>query len=178
MQFDVQQLANKVGVTFDSVKTGRFADTLTISRPKTDEEMAIFQGLVDWIYGEFIQKVSDARNLTPAAVEEIAQGRVWSGEEAQRIGLVDEIGGLDAAIAKAAEMGGLGDNYRVTEYPRKLDLAEMIARLIGGDTTSIGSQAGVVGQLFEAVGTELRSLQAYNDPRGVYARLPMNLDIR
>jgi protease-4 len=72
--FDVKKLANDFGVTFDSVKTGRFADTLTISRPKTAAELAMIQRAVDWIYGEFIGKVAESRKLERAFVEEIAQG--------------------------------------------------------------------------------------------------------
>jgi protease-4 len=90
--FDVQKLANGLGFTFDSVKTGRFADTLTIARPKTEQELAIFQRMVDWIYEQFVAKVADARKLDRQVVEEIGQGRVWSGSEAVKLGLVDEEG--------------------------------------------------------------------------------------
>ena len=78
IQFDVQKLANDFGITFDSVKTGKFAGALTISRPKTPEEMAVLQRMVDWIYGQFIGKVAGGRKLAPEYVETIAQGRVWS----------------------------------------------------------------------------------------------------
>ncbi|MEO7799624.1 MAG: signal peptide peptidase SppA, partial [Opitutaceae bacterium] len=107
VQFDVQKLANGFGLTFDSVKTGKFADAITITRPKTAEEMAVFQNLVDWIYGEFVRKVAESRQLKRERVEEIAQGRVWSGVAAKELGLVDEIGGLDAALAYAAQKAGL-----------------------------------------------------------------------
>src|SRR5688572_17904237 len=130
IQFDVQKLANNVGITFDSVKTGKFADALTISRPKTPEELAVLQRMVDWIYSEFITKVAEARGIAPARVEEIAQGRVWSGSEAKNIGLVDELGGLDAAIKFAAEKAGLGSNYRLVEYPRQKELLEAIQEFI------------------------------------------------
>ncbi|MEX2045341.1 MAG: signal peptide peptidase SppA, partial [Opitutus sp.] len=82
MQFDVQRMANNFGITFDGVKTGKFADALTVTRPKTPEEMEIFQRMVDWIYAEFVTKVAEGRSLKRAAVEEIAQGWVWSGSEA------------------------------------------------------------------------------------------------
>ena len=107
LQFDVQRLAADFGVSFDTVKTGRFADALTITRPKTPEEMAVLQRMVDWIYGEFVAKVAEGRKLTPEQVEAIAQGRVWSGREALARGLVDEIGGLEAAVAHAAKRAGL-----------------------------------------------------------------------
>ena len=114
VQFDVKKLANEtLGLTFDSVKTGRYADLFTITRPKTAAELAVIQSMVDWIYDEFISKVAEARSLDRAVVQEIAQGRVWSGTQALQLGLVDELGGLDAALAHAASSAGLGDNYRV-----------------------------------------------------------------
>lgn len=178
IQFDVQKLANNFGVTFDSVKTGKFADALTISRPKTDEELAVFQRMVDWIYGEFVGKVSEARNLTREAVEEIAQGRVWSGAEAVKIGLVDELGGLEAAIGYAAEKAGLGPNYRLVEYPRQKELFEAIFDFIEKAAPRFAHSTGLSGQIAERVQSELRVLRSFQDPKGVYARLPLNLVIR
>ncbi|MGH7995698.1 MAG: signal peptide peptidase SppA, partial [Opitutaceae bacterium] len=78
MTFDIQKLAANFGITFDRVKTGKFADAMTITRPKTPEEMAHLQAMVDWIYNQFVDKVAQGRNLPVARVREIAQGRVWS----------------------------------------------------------------------------------------------------
>jgi protease-4 len=178
MQFDVKKLANNFGVTFDSVKTGKFADALTIARPKTPEELAVLQRMVDWIYQEFITKVAEGRKLTPQEVEAIAQGRVWSGQEAQKIGLVDELGGLDAAIAFAAEKAGLGGSYRVQEYPRQKELIEAIQEFFEKAAPGIAKSTGVRGQIVERIESELRVLRSFNDPRGVYARLPLTLNIR
>jgi protease-4 len=130
LQFDVQKLANNVGLTFDVVKTGKYADVITITRPKTDDELAIFQNMVDWIYGEFIGKVAEARKLKKEDVQDIAQGRVWSGAEAKKLGLVDELGGLDDAIQFAVTKAGLGKNYRLIEYPQKKELVETIGELV------------------------------------------------
>lgn len=180
LQMDVKKLANDFGITFDSVKTGKFADSLTISRPKTAEEMAVLQRMVDWIYEEFITKVTEGRKLKRERVEEIAQGRVWSGAAAKEVGLVDEIGGLDAAVAFAAEKAGLGSNYRITEYPRKKELAEAIQELvekIAPDNTRI-KNGGIAAQLTRRIESELRMLKSFNDPQGLYARLPLDLAIR
>ncbi len=179
IQFDVKKLANDFGITFDSVKTGKFADAITITRPKTDEELAVFQRLVDWIYGEFVTKVAESRKLTRPFVEEIAQGRVWSGTEAKRLGLVDEIGGLDAALAYAAKQAGLGAGYELTEYPRKKDLSEVISEFLD-DMKSVGgarAREGVVGQVVQRITTELKALKSFNEPSGLYARLPVDLAI-
>jgi len=180
IQFDVQRLFSNLGITFDRVKTGKFADMVTVSRPKTDEEMAIFQRMVDWIYGEFIGKVADGRHLRRAYVEEIAQGRVWSGGQALRLGLVDEIGGLEPAIRYAGREAHLAPGFRVTEYPRKKDLAEALAELMGKlPPEAMRSDSGsIAGQVEQRMGEALESLRAYNDPQGVYARLPLGLDVK
>jgi protease-4 len=179
IQFDIQKLANSFGVTFDSVKTGKFADALTISRPKTPEELAVFQREVDWIYSQFIDKVSDGRHLKREVVEDIAQGRVWSGLEAQKLGLVDEMGGLTAAIAYAAQAAGLGPNYHLTEYPRKKDLGEVIQEFVDNlrPMSGVHSGSGVANRVLQRVATDLKTLDSFNDPLGLYARLPVGLEI-
>ncbi len=180
IQFDVKKLANDFGLTFESVKTGKFADALTITRPKTPEELAVLQNLVDWIYGEFVTKVADARKIKRETVEEIAQGRVWSGAEAKKLGLVDEIGGLDAAIKYAASKANLGTNYRLLEYPQKKELAEAIAELFEkfSPDSRAAARGDVVEKITERLKTELSTLRTFNDPKGVYARLPIDLSIR
>ena len=180
VQFNIQKLANDHGVTFDTVKTGKFADVLTISRPKTEAEMAVFQSMVDWTYSQFIAKVAEGRKLAPGRVEEIAQGRVWSGTDAKRIGLVDEIGGLDAAIRYAGKQAKLGEHFRVSEYPKPRTLAEAIAEMLGRFApSSLHIHAtGLVGEIADRVQHELDWLRAFNDPKGIYARMPVDLLIR
>ena len=179
LQFDIQKLAGNFGVTFDSVKTGRFADALTISRPKSPEELAVLQRMVDWIYGEFVAKVAEGRNLTPEKVEAIAQGRVWSGSAAVENGLVDELGGLDAAIAHAAEKAGLSGNYRLVELPRRKELLEVIQDFVERAAPgSTKSSTDVVAQISRRLAAELQVIRAFNDPHGVYARLPLTMVLR
>jgi protease-4 len=177
VQFDVKKLANDFGVTFDSVKTGKFADAITISRPKTDEELAVFQRMVDWIYGEFIRKVSEGRKLKREFVEEIAQGRVWSGSEAKQLGLVDELGGLDAAVAFAAEKAKLGTSYRLVEFPRQKELLEAVQEYLGKLVPENARAPGIAAQIARRIESELKILKSFNDPQGIYARLPLNLSI-
>jgi protease-4 len=176
--FNVQKLAGDLGVTFDVAKTGKFADTFTISRPKTDEEMALVQQQVDWTYGQFIGKVAEGRHLDRAAVEEIAQGRVWSGTEAKRLGLVDEIGGLDAALKFAVQKAQLGDNYRVVEYPRKKELTEIIVDWLQGAKREQTRSADALSRLMAQIKEQAKTLQEFNDPRGLYARLPMEMMVK
>ncbi len=180
MQFDVQKLAGDFGITFDRVKTGKYADVLTITRPKTEEEMAVMQRLVDWIYGEFKTKVAEGRKLKPDEVERIAQGRVWSGSEALKLGLVDEFGGLEVAVRYAAKQAGLGEGFRLIEYPEKRDLFQIVSDLVGRAVpdASRETEKGLVGQVEKRLESELRQLKAFNDPQGVYARMPIDLAIR
>ena len=178
MFFNVQKLANDLGVTFDVAKTGKFADIFTITRPKTSEELALFQHLVDWIYGQFVTKVSEGRHLDRATVEEIAQGRVWSGLEAKKLGLVDEIGGLDAALKFAAQKAKLGSQYRVVEYPRQKELTEIIADWLKGERHQETNGRDAVGQLLAQIKFQLKTLREFNDPSGVYARLPLEVTVK
>ncbi len=179
IQFDIKKLAGDFGITFDSVKTGKFADALTISRPKTPEELAVLQRMVDWIYGEFVAKVADGRKLSPEKVESIAQGRVWSGSDAMELGLVDELGGLDAAIAYAATKAGISGKYQLREYPRQKELLEAIQDFLEHVVpSSVRSRGGVAAKISERLEAEWKVLRAFNDPQGVYARLPLTFSIR
>jgi len=177
---NIQKIANDHGVTFDSVKTGKFADSLTITRPQTPQELEVIQKMVDWIYSQFVAKVAEGRRLPVSRVEEIAQGRVWSGIDAKRIGLVDELGDLDSAIKYAGERAGLGAHFRVTEYPRSRNLSEAIAEMLG-KVAPAGlhlHSTGLVGEITGRIESEFAWLRSLNDPRGVYARMPVDLVIR
>jgi protease-4 len=160
------------------VKTGQVADIFTISRPKTEAELAIFQKLVDWIYDQFTTKVAESRKLDKARVQEIAQGRVWSGIEAKQLGLVDEIGGLGSAIAYAAKKASLGTHYRVMEYPRRKQLAELINDLLRGMAPDQAGSDDAMMKLFGEFKGQVHVLLRCNDPRGVYARLPVNIVVQ
>jgi protease IV len=178
IHFDVKKLANDLGITFDGVKTGKYADIFTISRPKTESELAIFQGMVEWIYGEFINKVAEGRKLDSEDVRKIAGGRVWSGREAVKLGLVDELGGLDEAIAHAAEAAALGKDYDLVEFPQTQTFAEMLTSWLENVRPMQTKQSGLVSQVMAQVETQAKVLQQYNDPRGIYARMPLEIQVR
>jgi protease-4 len=170
-------LNDKLGLTFDTVKTAKFADIGTVARPKTEEELAIFQTMVDWVYDRFISKVAESRKLDRKVTEEIAQGRVWSGSEALKLGLVDELGGLAAAIKYAAQKAKLADDFRVAEYPRKKQFTEAFAEAFEGRRRE-QSITGPLGVFLREATDELQSLGKFNDPRGLYARLPFELRLK
>lgn len=107
---------NKLGVTFDGVKTSENADALTVTKPLTPVQRQYIQNEVDTIYYDFKSRVSDGRKKSMAYVDSIGQGRVWSGSRALQLGLVDRLGGLNDAIASAANLAKLKE-YRLREYP-------------------------------------------------------------
>lgn len=109
---------SKLGVTFDGVKTGPYADMMTVSRPLNPAERSIVQGSIDTIYADFKMRVQEGRKLQPAFVDSIAQGRVWTGSDAVKIGLVDRLGSFQDAINCAARMAKIKD-YRLKAYPEE-----------------------------------------------------------
>lgn len=176
--FNIQELGNENGITWDTVKIGQFADLNNNSRPKTEDELALIQNMVDSIYERFITNVATARNLPKEKVAEIAQGRVWSGVNAQELGLVDEITGIEGAIKFAAEKAELGDSWKVEEYPKSRSLEQRIFRSLSGVEAEIStSPVDPLTAEFQKLQQELTSLRAMNDPYGIYTRLPFNLRI-
>jgi protease-4 len=185
---NVKGLANRHGVTFDTVKTGRYADILTLSRPRTDAELAVLQRGTDAVYDAFIERVAQSRRLPVDSVRAIAEGRVWSGTQALRLGLVDSLGGLDAALRTAARLARITGDYDVREYPRVKTATERLTEFFEGSPSPVAARVskavtglstqGAAGELARDVVRELSLLSSYNDPRGLYARLPFILRIR
>jgi protease-4 len=116
---------NKLGITFDRVKTAEFADLGSVTRPLTEGERLIIQKEVNRIYNTFTKRVAEGRKKSQTYVNEIGQGRVWSGTEALKNGLVDRLGNINDAIRSAAKMAKLTD-YKVVEYPAQKDPFESI----------------------------------------------------
>ncbi|MEO1803001.1 MAG: signal peptide peptidase SppA, partial [Cyanobacteria bacterium J06629_2] len=175
---NIEEIANDNGITWDVVKTGKFADINSNVRPKTEAELAIYQKSVNKTYRLFLKKVSRYRNLPVEKVKEIARGRVWSGKEAVNIGLVDRLGGLESAIAYAAESAELGDSWQLEEYPQQNRFETQVIQHLF-DVKTLESQAEIdpVTAEFLKIRQELSMLSAFNDPSGVYARLPFNFEI-
>jgi protease-4 len=173
---NLKKLANDHGVTFDAVQTGALADIGTLSRPMTPEERAVLQNLIDYFYDGFVQRVAQCRNLTTNRVDEIAQGRVWSGADALKVGLVDDLGGLEQAITVAARDAKLGANYSIVEFPEKKSLLEGLSEALSGEKTPLAKHD--LGSRVAAKVTEgWRWLSSFDDPHGIYARLPFDLEL-
>ena len=163
---------NKLGITFDGEKTNKHADMFTVSRPLSDEEKRIIQGYIDEFYEGFKQRVADGRKMTVAQVDSISQGRVWTGTDALRLGLVDGIGGLEAAVQKAAELAGISD-YKRVELPKQKDLFQQIMEDLNGTARSwvaaqmLGEDAAMLKQYQKAKSAAERT--------GIQARMPFDL---
>lgn len=173
---EFSDVTKKIGVGVESVGSNKHSDMFSLMRPFDSEEIRFMQTSVEDIYERFVNLVAEGRGLEPARVDEIAQGRVWMGADALEIGLVDEIGTLEDAIAYAASLADLhsGDEYRVVGYPQPLSFMEEMMLSFGKG----GREPGILsGTPFEALGKAVGSLKA-REPGRVYARLPYALDIR
>ncbi len=173
--FNVQKLATDHGITFDSVTTTPFDLLGTISRPQSPAELAAIQRVIDKIYEEFIERVSNARKIPAEQVNEIAQGRVWAGSEALKLKLVDKAGGLREALAYIGAKVGLGEHPAFVEYPARKELEQRIAELLRSRQRPPVTKLGILSRALEEFKQDLNSLNSLNDPQHAYARLPIGI---
>lgn len=163
---------NKLGVTFDRVKTGKFSDIGTISRPLSEYERKVIQNEVEDIYQDFVEKAAEGRKMKFEDVDKVASGRVWTGEQAKENGLVDVLGDFDDAIRLAAKAARLGENYEIVYLPKQKDFFERILHDIETSVSAIFQQSSAT---FAVEKTYHDMVKKYN---GIQARLPFDLDIR
>jgi protease IV len=155
---------NKLGVVFDRVTTHKHSDYGAFTRTLDPAEAASIQNGVERTYKRFVDVVTQSRGFEkPEDVMQIAEGRVWSGTRAVELGLVDELGGLDRAISKAAEFAGLPDGYEVEIYPKSVDhLARLIEQLTEGSDAmeSLGISVNFDRSFLSKIIAQARSLPA------------------
>lgn len=161
---------NKLGITFDVAKTNKHGDIMTMFRPLTAEEKDIIQIGVENIYDDFITKVGEGRRMTKEQVDSIGQGRVWTGLDAKKIGLVDEIGGIDEAIAIAKDLAKL-DDYSLVDYPKLKDPFEqfMLSLTEGAETKIMKTYLGDNYKYYQKV-------QTMTTQSGYMTRMPYEID--
>lgn len=124
MLFNVQELMEeKIGINYETLKTHEYADLFDLTTPLTDDEQAIFEANIEQSYSTFLSVVAENRGMSVEQVDAVAQGRVYSGQQALEVGLVDVIGDIDDALRIAAEMAEIED-YKIETYPKKQDLFE------------------------------------------------------
>jgi protease-4 len=168
-------LTDKIGITFDEVNTNKNSSIGSMNRPMTEYERSVIQQGIEDIYYSFIKKVADSRGKTVEYIDSIGQGRVWCGTDALRLGLVDELGGLTAAIKGAAELAEISE-YRISEYPEQKDPMKQLMEILGESSTARAQK-----ELARTLGIEGATLyKALVDAQNakemrVYARLPFGI---
>lgn len=168
---------NKLGITFDEVKTATYADLGTISRPMTAVEKNMMQSSVDSVYHTFKKRVAEGRHKSMSYIDSIAQGRVWTGQHALRIGLVDSLGGLNDAIKYTA---GLihSDSYRISMYPEKRSILTQLlhAKDDGSDPIDLKVMAGQLSPELATTIQQVNSLKIMMNT--IQTKVPFEFTIR
>ncbi|MCU4163875.1 signal peptide peptidase SppA [Carboxylicivirga caseinilyticus] len=169
---NVEGLTEKIGLSFDGVKTNEFSDMPSLTRPFRKEEKEIMQAYIEHGYDIFIGRCADGRSTTKEAIDEIGQGRVWSGANAKEINLIDEFGGLNKAIELAKEAAGL-ENYRIQELPEIEDPVQAFLKGISGEAKMFIGKS-IMGDEFK----HLQTLESLKNGAQIQARLPYDISIR
>jgi len=164
-------MTDKLGITFDGVKTNSNADLISVSKPISAEGQAVIQEGIDHIYNLFLQRVADGRGMELSMADSVARGRVWAGRDALDYGLVDEIGGLNSAIDYAKEAAGLED-YKLKAYPEKKDPFEQIMEELSNQA-KFNIAEELLGEDFRVY----QQLRAIRKMEGYQARMPFEFHI-
>lgn len=171
IMFDMSDfLGDKIGITFDEVRTGEFGDTYTVTRPLTQAEKNFIQKNLDEYYEIFTTKAAEGRDVAHAEIQKVASGRVWTGEQAQDRKLVDVLGGFDDAVKIAAESAGVSDDYKVRFYPApKNFLEELLANF------EENTEARAMKQQLGDMHYWYKHVQKIRQYQGAQARMPFEL---
>lgn len=166
-------LTQKLGVKFDEVKTNKFSAFGTMARPFNEEEMSYLNKYIERGYALFRSRVAQGRKMKIEEVETIAQGRVWLGQDAFKNKLVDELGGLDKAVAKAAQLAKLKE-YHTAAYPSKSSLFEQFANKLNGDSYIDNHMRMTLGEYYEP----FMMIKTINKQNAIQAKVPFVLNIK
>ena len=170
---NVKGLTDKIGLSYDVVKTNKYADFGNIMRPFNEDERSLLQMMITEGYDTFVSRCAEGRHMTKEAIEKIAEGRVWTGETAKKLGLVDELGGIDKALDIAVAKAGI-EGYTVVSYPAKQDFFSSL--LDTKPTNYVESQLlkSKLGEFYQQFGL-LKNLQ---EQSMIQARIPFELNIK
>jgi len=168
---NISGLNDKLGITYDGVKTNKMSDAISVNRPFTTEERSLMQNYVNRGYELFVKRCAEGRKMKVDQIKAIAEGRVWTGEDAIKIGLVDKIGGLNDAIKIAVDKAKL-KTYNVSEYPEKEDFATKFMKNFSKDieTRFLKAQLGEQYNTFR----QIKNLDKIN---GIQTRMSYDLII-
>lgn len=172
--FDISSfLDNKIGITFDEVKTGETGAMVTFTRPLTDAEKAVWQKRTEEIYNSFTTKAAEGRNMPVEDLRKVASGRVWTGAQARERGLVDVLGNFEDAVNIAASKAGVEGDYRIRYYPKQKSFIEQWLSE-AEDYTNTRLIKGELGDQYPTY-MRLKSLKNY---QGIQTRLPFEMTIQ
>ena len=172
--FDLSSfLNNKIGITFEEVKTGEVGELVTVTRPLTDQEKRIWQKRTDAIYETFTSKAAEGRKMNVDDLRRVASGRVWTGTQGKEKGLVDELGGFEDAVKIAAEKAGVSNDYKIKFYPKQKSFFEQwMSDMEENSKTKMLREE--LGEHYHTV-EQLKKLKSY---QGAQARMPFEVVIR
>ncbi len=166
-------LTQKLGVKFDEVRTNRHSAFGTQARPFNEEEMSYLNAYIDRGYNLFRSRVAEGRKMKTESVEKLAQGRVWLGQDAYGNKLVDELGGLDKAVAKAAALAKVKE-YHTAAYPAKADWLEQFMNKASGSSYIDNSMRAALGEYYET----FMLLKDINSQNAIQARIPYIIKVK
>jgi protease-4 len=169
---DVQGLTNKIGISFDDVKTNKMSNFPTFTRPFTPEERDLMQAYVNNTYQTFVEHVAQGRHKTVDDIKKIAEGRVWTGEQAKQIGLVDLLGNVDDAVRLIAHRAHL-TQYQLVYYPKQKSIVEKLM-----DNLNEGVETRVEKAKLGAMYPYFKQLREAIQLQGVQALMPFSLQVK
>ena len=170
---NAKELSEKIGLTYDVVKTNKFADVGNIRRPFNEDEKTLMQMMIAQGYDTFVSRCAEGRNMTKEAIEKVAEGRVWTGEAAKELGLVDELGGIDTALEIAVKKAGL-EGYTVVSYPAKQDFLSSLLDTKPTNYVEAQILKSKLGEYYQQFGM----LKNLTERSMIQARIPFELNIK
>jgi protease-4 len=173
---NISELAGDIGINAEQVETNRNATEYSLFEPMTPKFRSVITESIESTYQTFLERVATGRNISLERADSIAQGRVWSGVEALEIGLVDQLGGLDDAIAEAAKLADIS-SYSIRRYPRYKSNFEMLMEDLSGAKERV-SDDFLKNELGEEAFGVLREVRRATQQRGVQARMPFSITIK
>lgn len=172
VMFDLSDFfGDKLGVTFDEVRTGQYGDTYTVTRPLTEAEKNFIQKNLNDYYNTFTRKAAEGRDVTQEQIQQVASGRVWTGQQALERNLVDVLGGFNDAVRIAAEKAGVSDDYKLKFYPAPKNFFEELMMNIEENAEARAIRAEL-GEMY----TWYRHINKLKQYQGPQARMPFELD--
>lgn len=167
---NIAGLNKKIGLNYDGVKTNKMSDAIDLNRAFTPDERNLMQAYVNEGYELFVKRCADGRDIEVDELKKIAEGRVWTGEDAVELGLVDALGGLDDAIKIAATKANL-DKYMVKSYPEKEDFMTKLLKDLNTDFEARWMKKTLGNEAYQV----MMQIEAAKNMNGLYTLMPFNI---